>query len=150
MGVERTEGSNDFSPLMGRLKPLDPLPVKRWGRRRRSRLESPVREVSKTSSSTAEEALPESDHKESQWIAQKGILERRGWTMRLIEGYLGDPDRTPPNPVYRRAAPIKLWKLSRVLEVEKDPAWIEQAKRVEEKRGRAWEPGSEETDGPTE
>lgn len=150
MGMESTEGSNDFSPLMGRLKPLDPLPVKSRGRRRRSRMESPVREAPKNGPAGAEEAPPGPDPTPSRWISQKGILERRGWTLRLIEGYLGNPDRTPPNPVYRRAAPIKLWELSRVIEAEKDPAWVEQAKRVEEKRGRAWESGAEEVDGPEE
>lgn len=45
-------------------------------------------------------------------------LKDRGWTLSAITKFLGDPDRTKPNPMYRSAAPMKLWDKTRVEAVE--------------------------------
>jgi hypothetical protein len=39
-------------------------------------------------------------------------LRERGWTDAGILRYLGDPDRVAPNPHYRRAAPMRLYRLA--------------------------------------
>jgi len=71
---------------------------------------------------------------EKKWISQAG-LKARGWTPKLIERFLGQPERTVPNPHYRSAAPTRLWSLEAVLKAERDPAFQEalaQAQRRQE------------------
>jgi len=69
-----------------------------------------------------------------QWISQAG-LKARGWTPKLIETFLGQPERTAPNPHYRSAAPMRLWSLKSVVKVEETPAFqlaLAQAQRRQE------------------
>lgn len=44
----------------------------------------------------------------------KAGLKARGWTDRAITKFLGEPDQTRPNPHYSSAAPMNLYRLSRV------------------------------------
>lgn len=48
-------------------------------------------------------------------------LKRRGWTDGLIRSILGTHDRTAPNPKFRRAAPMRLYRTARVEAAETDP-----------------------------
>lgn len=59
-------------------------------------------------------------------------LRQRGWSPKLIETCLGDPDQTARNPVYpRKAPPMKLWDRARVEVAEKLPEFLAyQAKRA--------------------
>lgn len=41
-------------------------------------------------------------------------VKARGWSQKLIDDILGDPDKLKRNPVYRSAAPVKLWDRARV------------------------------------
>lgn len=50
-------------------------------------------------------------------------LKKRGWTNTLIQRHLGQPDRTIPNPHYRKAAPMRLYRLARVTAVEEADQW---------------------------
>jgi hypothetical protein len=71
---------------------------------------------------------------EEKWISLAG-LKARGWTPKLIGRFLGEPERTVPNPHYRSAAPMRLWSLEAVLRAEQDPAFQEalvQAQRRKE------------------
>jgi len=58
-------------------------------------------------------------------------LKIRGWSPKLIEKFLGPPDETARNPVFRSKAPMKLWKRSRVESSETQPEFIAyQSKRA--------------------
>lgn len=50
-------------------------------------------------------------------------LRARGWTATLIQRFLGESDREVRNPVFRSAAPMKLYAIHRVEEAEKTPAF---------------------------
>ncbi|MCL6568685.1 MAG: hypothetical protein K6T35_07355 [Meiothermus silvanus] len=65
------------------------------------------------------------------WISLAG-LRQRGWTAKLVERFLGAPDRTAPNPHYRSAPPMRLWAIERVEAVEQDPRFqqaLQEARR---------------------
>ena len=69
-----------------------------------------------------------------QWISLAG-LKARGWTPKLIETFLGQPERTAPNPHYRSAPPMRLWLLKSVIKVEETPAFqaaLAQARKRQE------------------
>ena len=69
------------------------------------------------------------------------VLARRGWTEAAIRRFLGEPDRRVPNPVYRSAAPARLYSMTRVTAAEDTPEWqawhlaARQAIRTREGRG---------------
>ena len=50
-------------------------------------------------------------------------LKARGWTPALITTFLGEPDLLRDNPHYRSAAPMRLYALARVEEVEATEAY---------------------------
>ena len=54
-------------------------------------------------------------------------LKRSGWTDGLIRKLLGEPDRTARNPKFRRAAPMRLYRISRVKEAEGRPEFANKA-----------------------
>lgn len=60
-------------------------------------------------------------------------LRERGWTPALIKKFLGTPDAERTNPHYRSAAPMLLYALSRVEEVEQQEDWQEAAKKAAER-----------------
>lgn len=45
-------------------------------------------------------------------------VKERGWTASLVENFLGTPDVTKTNPLYRSAAPMKLYAKERVEAIE--------------------------------
>lgn len=53
----------------------------------------------------------------------KSDLRDRGWTQKMIETFLPDPDETARNPKYRCADPMKLYNNERVMALESSPAW---------------------------
>src|SRR5690348_14163233 len=50
-------------------------------------------------------------------------LTRRGWTRVAIRRFLGEPDRTAPNPFYRQATPMRLYSLTRAVAAEDTQQW---------------------------
>lgn len=50
-------------------------------------------------------------------------LKERGWTDTLIRKHLGEPDSFKRNPVYRSAAPMRLYRMERVQSVENSEMW---------------------------
>jgi hypothetical protein len=46
-------------------------------------------------------------------------LEAKGWTRSMIERFLPEPDATAPNPHYRKAAEMRLFRAERVAKVER-------------------------------
>lgn len=53
------------------------------------------------------------------------LVKNRGWTKTLIQKFLGEPCATCPNPHYRGAAPMKLYRKDNVLDVEQLSSFIE-------------------------
>lgn len=64
----------------------------------------------------------------------KSGLKKRGWTDAGIRDFLGEPDRTAPNPKYRYAAPMKIWHLHKVNQIEETDEWKEWRKASEKRR----------------
>jgi hypothetical protein len=57
-------------------------------------------------------------------------LRARGWSPKLIERELGEPNKTARNPMYRTAAPCRLWLRCHVEAAEKaEPFLAHQARR---------------------
>lgn len=54
-----------------------------------------------------------------------GKLKERGWTEGLISQFLGKPDATTTNPIYKSAAPMRLWNLDRIEAAEASAAFQE-------------------------
>lgn len=53
----------------------------------------------------------------------KAGLKARGWTEKAIATFLGPCDRGAKNPVFRSAAPAKLYRTSRVEAAEQSAAY---------------------------
>jgi hypothetical protein len=58
-------------------------------------------------------------------------LKERGWTEAMIRDLLGDPDLMVDNPHYKKAAPMRLWRLQRAETVEATPEWAVRRERAE-------------------
>lgn len=54
-------------------------------------------------------------------------IKARGWSPRLIDTILGEPDMLATNPMYRSGPRVKLWLLKRVEAAEADPRFIAHA-----------------------
>lgn len=55
----------------------------------------------------------------------KSRLKEQGWTDGMIKKLLGEPDTTKPNPMYKSAAPMALYLVTRVQKVEASEAFRE-------------------------
>jgi hypothetical protein len=53
----------------------------------------------------------------SDYTTSVGMAEH-GWTKAMIRELLGEPDKLAPNPHYRSAAPMRLYKVERVLAIQ--------------------------------
>ncbi len=51
-------------------------------------------------------------------------LKERGWKNAAIKKFLGEPDKTKPNPKSQKAAPTKLYNFKRVKQAESSEAFI--------------------------
>jgi hypothetical protein len=60
------------------------------------------------------------------FFTQKDLFGR-GWSKRLISDLLGEADWTAPNPHGAGFAPMRCWRLDRVLEAEKTLAFQERS-----------------------
>jgi hypothetical protein len=72
----------------------------------------------------------------------KTELRARGWSARLIEELLGDPDYSKRNP-YRRGSPILRWQEERVINAEKAEPFLHHQEH-REKRSLAAQNGRRE------
>ena len=73
-------------------------------------------------------------------ISASGLKGKRDWTDGLIEQFLPEPDETARNPHFRSAAPMRLYLLERVLEIEESEQWlvafaVAQSRRASAKKG---------------
>jgi hypothetical protein len=60
---------------------------------------------------------PNKKEKKEEYITTSGLRER-GWTAKLIRDFAGNPDKTERNPVYKSAAPMRLYLLKRIKRIE--------------------------------
>lgn len=60
-----------------------------------------------------------------EFFSTSQLIKNRGWTKTLIQKFLGEPCATCPNPHYRGAAPMKLYRKDNVLDVEKLRSFIQ-------------------------
>lgn len=61
-------------------------------------------------------------------------LKARGWTEALITAFLREPDKVVDNPHYRSAAPMRLYALARVEQVEGTDAYRQAAQAAAPRR----------------
>ncbi|WP_285551753.1 hypothetical protein [Actinoplanes regularis] len=66
-----------------------------------------------------------------------GALAERGWTAAAIRRFLGEPDRTAPNPVFRSAGPMRLFSLARVVAAEQTEQWQRWRERAVQRSARS-------------
>ena len=64
-------------------------------------------------------------------------LKHRGWTDAMIRDLLGEPDKRGANPHYRKAAPTRLFKISRVELIEATEAFTERMALADRRRANA-------------
>lgn len=61
------------------------------------------------------------------YLNHTNLKKRPGWSEKVIDQFLPTPCTTRRNPHYRSAAPTKLYKMSRIKEVEAMPDWQQQS-----------------------
>lgn len=54
----------------------------------------------------------------TKFLTKSALLKERGWTNSLIKAFLRSPDQMKPNPRYKCAAPMLLYKESRIKRIE--------------------------------
>jgi hypothetical protein len=72
-------------------------------------------------------------------------MKSKGWTSTTISKYLGVPDKLARNPVRRRAAQMRLYKVDRVEAAENSPEFKAfQQSRSAQKSQREWRAAAKE------
>lgn len=71
-----------------------------------------------------------------QYIA-KCSLKRRGWTKKMINDFYPTPSLEVPNPYYRNAASMKLYKISKVKGIEQTEPFKTYWDKIANKRAKA-------------
>ena len=66
-------------------------------------------------------------------------LKVRGWTEGLVRKFLQEPDATAPNPMYKSAAPMRLYRKSRVMAAERAEGFAEAAEMASRRSRKATE-----------
>ena len=67
----------------------------------------------------------------------KTKLKDRGWTNSLIDRFATHPDKTFPNPRYKSAAPMKLYRLVRIKSIEATEEWQQAYAKVRTRKSAA-------------
>ena len=71
------------------------------------------------------------------YIAKCSLKRGRGWTNKMINDYYPQPAMIVPNPHYRSAAPMKLYKVQRVESIEQTEAFKAYWDKIASKRAKA-------------
>lgn len=69
-----------------------------------------------------------------EFITPTRLKDERFWTDKMIEAYLGEPDRLAANPNHRSGPKMRLYEMKRVVRVEKRKAVAEALRKVAERR----------------
>lgn len=72
-------------------------------------------------------------NKKREMICASELIKTRGWTNSLIKKFLPTPDATKTNPIFKSAAPMKLYNINKVKRIERSKAFKE-AKEVAQKK----------------
>ena len=64
-------------------------------------------------------------------------LKENGWTDSLIKKFLPEPDETRRNPVFRCAAPMKLYRISRVKKIKKSAKFKKEKELISKRKEAA-------------
>lgn len=56
--------------------------------------------------------------KETRYITRTGLIGKRGWTELLCNYFLKEPDLITENSYYKSGAPVKLYLLTRIYQIE--------------------------------
>lgn len=72
----------------------------------------------------------------TEYITKSHVIER-GWTERLIKKFLGEPDATRPNPMYKCASPMKLYDKKRVQRIERRKSFKEEMESTTKRKDSA-------------
>ena len=90
-----------------------------------------------------QEAPPSSTgSSEPTFITLTKLIEERPWSKAMVGEFLGEPDRTAPNPNYRSASPMRLYDLKRIEQAEATPEFALRQARYEVKKKAALERSS--------
>jgi hypothetical protein len=82
-----------------------------------------------------------------EYITPLRLTTERGWTKTLITRFLGDPDKTAPNPMFSKAgAPMRLYCLLRVLATEESAEWKQAYKKAAKRSQAALESAERQAD----
>ena len=79
--------------------------------------------------------MPQVKQTTEKMIAQTTIIEM-GWTKTLIAKFLPEPT-LKPNPYYKKAAPMKLWRESDVMEIMQTSEFIEAMEKAAKRKAAA-------------
>lgn len=66
-------------------------------------------------------------------VTSTGLADR-GWSRELIDQFLPEPDMVKRNPVFRSAAPMRLYALKRVKRIERTKAFIAANEKMRARR----------------
>ena len=90
-----------------------------------------------------QEAPPSSiGSSEPTFITLAKLIEERSWSKAMVGEFLGDPDRTAPNPNYRSGPPMRLYDLKRIEQAEATPEFAPRQAQYEVKKKAALERSS--------
>lgn len=68
---------------------------------------------------------------------QYELISERGWTLKMIKKYLGEPDSTAFNSNHAYAPPTKLFYIDRIREAEQREDFQLEMKKLNERREKA-------------
>lgn len=66
------------------------------------------------------------------YLCASDLQNEGDWTLAAIKRFLGQPDKTRPNPYYQSGPPVRLYSVERVKEVEQSQefkAWCEKSRK---------------------
>ena len=76
------------------------------------------------------------------FITLAKLIEERPWSEPMVRDFLGEPDRTPPNPHYRAGPPMRLYDLKRIEQAEATPEFALRQAQYEVRKKAALERSS--------
>ena len=70
------------------------------------------------------------------------LIEERPWSKAMVGEFLGEPDRTAPNPNYRSGPPMRLYDLKRIEQAEATPEFALRKTKYQARKKAALERSS--------
>jgi len=67
-------------------------------------------------------------------ITKTSLIKDRGWTDRLIKLFYPEPEKTLPNPRYKKASPMSLYSRIKVNEIEQSAEFLAEFEKVKKRR----------------